>query len=77
MNQHQNSQSHEPRSQPDNHETLVLTPIEAANILRISRTNCYEQIRLGNIPSVRIGKRIIVPRAALMRMLEEADRKGG
>ena len=58
-------------------DSLVLTPIETARLLRISRTNCYEQIRLGVIPSLRIGKRIIIPRAALMRKLEQAVGKEG
>ena len=58
-------------------DSLVLTPVETARLLRISRTNCYEQIRLGVIPSLRIGKRIIIPRAALMRKLEQAVGKEG
>ena len=57
--------------------SLVLTPAETARLLRISRTNCYEQIRLGVIPSIHIGKRIIIPRAALMRKLEQAVGKDG
>ena len=58
-------------------DSLVLTPVEMARLLRISRTNCYEQIRQGVIPSWRIGKRIIIPRAALMRKLEQAVGKDG
>jgi len=51
---------------------LVLTPVETARLLRISRGTAYAQIRLGVIPSIKCGRRILVPRAALMRMLEEA-----
>ena len=58
-------------------EDLVLTATEAAKLLRIGRATCYEQIRQGAIPSIRIGRRIIVPRAALMRKLEEAMEKAG
>ena len=54
-------------------DVLVLTPVETANLLRISRGTTYEQIRLGVIPSIRMGRRILVPRAALMRMLEAAE----
>lgn len=71
----QNDQIPDQKAQTGNPDSLVLTPVETASLLRISRTNCYEQIRLGNIPSIRIGKRIIVPRAALMRKLEEAFKK--
>ena len=56
---------------------LVLTATEAARLLRIGRATCYEQIRQGAIPSIRIGRRIIVPKAALMRKLEEAIGKVG
>lgn len=51
-------------------ESLVLTPVETAKLLRIGRATVYEQIRLGTIPSIRMGRRILIPRAALMRKLE-------
>ena len=57
-------------------DSLVLTPIETAKLLRIGRGTVYEQIRLGVIPSIRFGRRILVPRAALMKMLEEAIGNG-
>ena len=57
-------------------DSLVLTPIETARLLRISRGTVYEQIRLGVIPSIRMGRKILVPRAALMKMLEEAKGNG-
>lgn len=57
--------------------SLILTAVEAAKLLRIGKATCYEQIRLGVIPSIRIGKRIIIPRAALMKKLDEAIEKGG
>jgi len=50
--------------------SLVLTPIETAKLLRIGKGTVYEQIRLGIIPSIRMGRRILVPKDALMRMLE-------
>ncbi len=43
---------------------------EAAKLLRIGRNKAYEAVACGEIPSVRIGKRILVPRIALERMLE-------
>jgi excisionase family DNA binding protein len=51
----------------------VLTVEQAAAILKISRGTAYEAVRTGEIPSVRIGRCIRVPRAALERLLE----KGG
>ena len=53
-------------------DSLVLTPVETAKVLRIGRGTVYEQIRLGVIPSIRMGRKILVPRTALLKMLEEA-----
>ncbi len=59
-------------SQDNVSDSLVLTPIETARLLRIGRGTVYEQIRLGVIPSIKFGRRILVPRAALMKMLNGA-----
>jgi excisionase family DNA binding protein len=53
----------------------VLTPEETAKLLRIGRNAAYEAIQRGDIPSVRIGRRILVPKLALQRMLGEVTRK--
>ncbi|MCP4317733.1 MAG: helix-turn-helix domain-containing protein [Hyphomicrobiales bacterium] len=44
---------------------------EAAQILGIGRTAAYEAARTGELPTIRIGKRILVPAAALDRFLSE------
>ena len=51
----------------------VLTVEEMAEVLRISRGSAYEAVRRGEIPAIRIGRRFIVPRTALERMLGEAE----
>jgi excisionase family DNA binding protein len=71
------SQSTQTKDQMNPNESLVLTVGEAAKLLRLSKTTTYDQIRQGSIPSIRMGKRILVPRAALMRMLEETIGKAG
>jgi excisionase family DNA binding protein len=43
---------------------------EAGRVLGIGRSAAYEAVRRGEIPSIRLGKRVVVPRAALERMLE-------
>ena len=63
--------------QKDSNDSLVLTVGETAKLLRLSKTTVYDQIRQGSIPSIRIGKRILIPRAALMRKLEEVVGKDG
>lgn len=56
-------------------QRLTLTVDEAAQVLGIGRNQAYAAVRDGSIPSIRIGKRIVVPRAALDRMLAgEGDR---
>ena len=39
-------------------------------MLGLSRGLTYEAIRQGEIPSIRIGRRIIIPRASLEAMLQ-------
>ena len=55
--------------QPDTHSAEVqpslLTVDEAAQVLRIGRNTCYELIRQGQIPSIRLGRLIRVPRFSL------------
>lgn len=51
-------------------ERLTLTVEEAATLLGISRAFAYEAVNRGDIPSIRIGRRVLVPKAGLQRMLE-------
>lgn len=46
---------------------------EAAKVLGISRNGCYEAARRGEVPTVRIGRRLLVPKAALDKLLNGAD----
>lgn len=45
------------------------TVAEVAEMLGISLTVAYEGIRSGEIPSLRVGRRILVPRGALNELL--------
>lgn len=47
----------------------VLTVEEAAKALRISRGSAYSAVERGDIPTIRIGRRLLVPRARLEAML--------
>jgi excisionase family DNA binding protein len=53
-------------------QRLTLTVEEAASALGISRSFAYEAIAKGEIPCIRIGKRILVPKIALEKMLASA-----
>jgi excisionase family DNA binding protein len=45
-------------------EPAVLTVAEVAEILRLGRISVYQAIQRGDLPALRLGRRIIVPRAA-------------
>jgi excisionase family DNA binding protein len=47
----------------------VLTVEEAASLLRISRGSAYEAVRRGDLPVLRIGRRLLVPRKRLEELL--------
>jgi excisionase family DNA binding protein len=50
-------------------DRLVFTVSEAAALLGISRSFAYEAAKKGEIPTMHIGRRILVPKAALERLL--------
>ena len=52
---------------------LTLTVEEAANALGIGRSLAYEGVRTGEIPSVRIGRRILIPVAGIEQILKNAS----
>ncbi len=56
-------------------EKKVLTIIEAAEELGISKGSAYEAARTGKIPTIRIGRRLIVPRVAFDKMLAQAGER--
>jgi len=54
-------------------EKLTLTIAETAKILRISKGKAYEEARLGRLPVLKFGRRLVVSRYGLERMLKEAS----
>lgn len=50
--------------------TLVLTVEEAAELLGISRGLAYELVRKGDLPSIRLGRRLVVPRRRLLALVD-------
>ena len=53
-------------------ERLTYTLNEAARRLGISRALAYEAAHRGELPVCRIGRRMLVPRAALLGLLEDS-----
>jgi excisionase family DNA binding protein len=56
-------------------ERLTLSVPEVAARLGLSRNGAYEAVAAGQIPSIRIGRRVLVPRVALDRLLDQAGPK--
>jgi excisionase family DNA binding protein len=50
-------------------ERVTYSVEEAARRLGVGRNAAYEAAKRGDIPSIKIGKRILVPKVALDRML--------
>jgi excisionase family DNA binding protein len=50
---------------------LTWTVTEAAELLGISRASAYEAAHRGELPVRVIGRRMLVPRVALLRLLGE------
>lgn len=53
-------------------ERLTLSVSEAAEMLGISRALAYTLVRSEHIPSLRLGRRIVVPRAALQHLVDHS-----
>lgn len=60
---------------PEGVHTLSVS--QAADALGISRNVAYDAIRRGEIPSLRLGRKIRVPVAKLRAMLGEIDDDNG
>ena len=50
-------------------EDLTVTVEDCAALLGLSRNGAYNAVRAGGIPSIRIGRSIRVPSAALRKLL--------
>ena len=57
---------------PAERRTLDLWP-DVGRMLGLSRPSTYAAAKNGQIPTIRIGGRILVPRAALERLLDGAS----
>ncbi len=57
----------------DETQRLTYDILEAARVLGISRNLAYEMAKTGALPVIKCGKRLLVPKKALERMLEAAQ----
>jgi excisionase family DNA binding protein len=62
--------------QPTSNDTcLVYNVPEAGKLLGLTRNASYIAAKRGDLPTIRIGKLIRVPKAALHAMIEQAGQK--
>jgi excisionase family DNA binding protein len=50
---------------------LTLTVPQAARVLGISRALACELVARGELPSLRLGRRVVVPRQAFERVIDD------
>ena len=55
-------------------ERLTYNVEEAGRLLGISRASAFEEARRGDLPTIRVGKRLLEPKKALEQMLEGAGK---
>jgi len=56
----------------ETNERLTVTVREAAKLIGVSHVSLFNAINRGEFAHIRIGRRILIPRAALEKMLENA-----
>lgn len=56
-----------------NDEAAVYTIEEAARLLGIGRSSAYAAAQRGEIPTIRLGRRLVVPKVAFERLLQPAN----
>lgn len=53
---------------------VTISVPEAADLLGIGRSAAYDAVRRGDVPSVRVGRRVLVPVAPLLDLLQTPRR---
>ena len=56
-------------------DKLTLTVQEAGRMLGISRATAYQLANQGKLPVIRLGRRLLISKAGLERMVNEAGAK--
>ena len=61
----------------ETNERLTYSVKEASQILGLSKNSTYSAILKGEIPCLKIGKRCLIPKVQLERMLSETGKAKG
>jgi excisionase family DNA binding protein len=62
----------EKRDMDEPRDRLVYAVSEAAELLGISRSHAYELVARGTLAHVRLGRRVVVPKRAVLELLDAA-----
>jgi excisionase family DNA binding protein len=54
-------------------EAITLSVEHAARLIGISRTTAYRMVQSGELPAVRVGRRVLILKKPLMEMLEAEE----
>jgi excisionase family DNA binding protein len=54
-------------------EAMTLSVEHAARLIGISRTTAYRMVQSGELPAVRVGRRVLILKKPLMEMLEAEE----
>jgi len=57
------------RQVPDPYDKPTMTVEEAGDLMGLSRGSAYKAVRAGEIPVLKVGKRLLVPTARLRGLL--------
>jgi excisionase family DNA binding protein len=52
------------------HDKLTLTVSETASLLGISRAHAYELVARHELPAIRLGRRVLIPRQAIQDLIQ-------
>ena len=54
-------------------EAMTLSVEHTARLIGISRTTAYRMVQSGELPAVRVGRRVLILKKPLMEMLEAEE----
>ena len=54
-------------------EAITLSVEHAARLIGISRTTAYRMVQSGELPAVKVGRRVLILKKPLMEMLEAEE----
>jgi len=54
----------------ENDGKVCLSPKEVGHLLGLSKNSVYKGVLAGEIPHIKVGKRILIPKARLLILLE-------